>query len=342
MDRRMSVKQFPPEMAGERVGWVSVQEPEGRNDIVSVGLAIATVGEDGAQYGYDIVNTNHEQHRVPNDEGFLAVSSLFMIIDKKGRTDPSSQFYFSSRLDGGKAESILHTAGGYGGLTPRDDVKQWRYGAPALLDALKEGLQLKELSDSYADVYYAINMGIGADKNMGANVIDRAYLMMPDPKMAETTSNELVGSLRIANLIKNVIDIDELMTRELTVFSNLQAKQVPEVFANTRRMVAAKETEVREIACGLRSRLGVYKPIGYRPNGRTWPYMDPEEPDEEKSYGFVLQDLKNRRVGIANYELEREVSEARKRLDYAMNGVGLLGALSVSERETAQVTIGGC
>lgn len=342
MDQRITVKSFPAEMYGERVGWVSVQVPPGRDDILTVGLAVATVSEEGASYGYTVYDHGEKQHRFPADEGFLAVSSLFMILDKDQTSDSSTQFYFSSIGGSGKAESIMHTAGGYGDLTPNDEDKHWRDNPIDLLDALKEGLQFKNMSRLYPEVYYTINMRIANDKNFGSNVVDRSRLMIADPKMAEETSKEMAESLRIATLIKDVIDIDKMMAQELTVFSSLQSDEVPEVFAHTRRMVASKEAQARQAAQAISSRMAVYKPIGFRPNGRSWPYMDPEEPDETKSFGFVLNDLQNRRITLANNELEREVSEAAKRLEYAKNGVAMLGALAVAEREALQASIGSC
>ncbi|HRV76310.1 MAG TPA: hypothetical protein P5247_02940, partial [Candidatus Saccharimonadales bacterium] len=53
MSRDVIVKEFGPEMAGQRVGWVTTQVDEREDsDYVHVNLAVGTVGEEGATYSY--------------------------------------------------------------------------------------------------------------------------------------------------------------------------------------------------------------------------------------------------------------------------------------------------
>lgn len=75
----------------------------------------------------------------------------------------------------------------------------------------------------------------------------------------------------------------------------------------------------------------VYLPAGFRPSGRSYPYMGAHPGDDERNFGQELVALKNKDVGPADYQLGAEVKELRARLEWAEHGAQLLRALYLAE-----------
>jgi hypothetical protein len=59
--------------------------------------------------------------------------------------------------------------------------------------------------------------------------------------------------------------------------------------------------------------------------------MDATEPDKDKAYGFVTRDLREKRVGLADNELKREINELEQRMKYAKQGLAALALLHEAE-----------
>ena len=134
-------KEYPAELAGERVGWTTTAEITWQRPVVVVNAVVATVGSDGARHGYN--EREGEEERLYSrrcDEGFVAVSGLRVLISREIGID-SSGVFFSTEERKGEGSSILqHGANGYADFTPDEESRLWADNRQEFIDNLNKEL----------------------------------------------------------------------------------------------------------------------------------------------------------------------------------------------------------
>ena len=333
-------KEFAPELAGERVGWVSVQEMPDNSDLVGVNVVVATVGNDGAKHGYHQRDGEAERmYSSQSDEGFLAVAGLFVMASREDGIHPQGGVYFRAEERKGDGRSILLNGGsGYPDLVPNDDGKSWADNGQELIGLLKEGLARKDVEEHYPAVYYLLNGMVGHERYRSrSSTRDTApqELFVPDKTMIENTKKQTALADSVVTALEAVNTEDEHMKKRLTVFSDIPATEVPDAFMKSRQSVAAHERAILTTLPTMLAEQLVYLPIGFRPSGRSWPYMNAVAKTEEEAFGLELAALRSSNVRRANYELDREASELAHRLEFARQGSHVLRLLALSEQQMA-------
>ena len=151
-------KSFPASHAGERVGWAELhQVPNGDDRYIGVNVALATVGSEGAQVGYQILTNPDGEESLPHPvaKGFLAatVFSGFLLQEPHrgaetnlfSRVGGDSYFDHPDRL---LTEGILayyHKQQG--------TEKVWSTSVPDFLDTLRQQFIDVSLPRGYQDMY---------------------------------------------------------------------------------------------------------------------------------------------------------------------------------------------
>ena len=331
-------KEFSPELAGNRVGWTSVEELPSNAEAVGVNVVVATVSEGGAKLGYHPLEGEESGRAYSNKshEGFVAVSGLFMIFAHENSGPLSRDFQYRTNQSSGDAGHILLTGGsGYPDLVPDEDSLEWCDNADELLAHLKDGLTSKDIQEAYPYVYYLLNGLMGHEQSRSraeSRDMDPAKLFVVDSAMHDATDEQAKLAYGIVSKLDRVHDEDTLMRQRLSVFSDVPAADIPMTFQASRRSVAEREKSIRESAAKLYAPQLVYLSIGFRPNGRTWPYMDPESEDEIKAFGMELRCLQDKNTAHPIRELDREIAELELRRKYAGQGNLVLRQLEVAER----------
>ena len=336
---------FGPEMAGERIGWVSTNklqdQEDGKDSPISVDVVSATVGQDGAWFGHEILTNPDGEKSLPIavEHGFLAVSAISTVLASK-ENDWRDEFNLSYlRMSTGVRDSaakILDRATGFN--VPIDAVGisdiDWASSGSELIDLLKQKMNDADYRERYAQLYYWLNGSIarfqeGFDDPFEGFTVGE--LLLPDASMKKQTVEQLKHATGVANTLGYVAEHDEKMRQRLTVFSDIPKETVPSRFIDNRRYASGGEDVIREHISKLAVRQLVYLPIGFRPTGRTWPYMDASEVNEDKAFGIELAGLMSGNIEPANRELAREIAELRARQDFAQKGVQRFIEIAQSE-----------
>ena len=329
---------FTPEMAGKRVGWVSTAEIRNGTPVettpISVNVVSATVGPDGAWFGHR-TSENPGDKPIAEQEGFLAVAAFSAILVSPTRNKWEEEFNLAYLHQGRRdASQQLDRSGGRlldrgvdrGQYSNEDISVDWAKGPDELIDLLKEKLNDAGFKARYPQLYYWLNGTIArtpgsqltAEGFEGISIDD---LLLPDKKMQRTTRGQLERAQYIVELLGHSAKDDERMRKRLTVFSDVSAARIPDVFVENRRYVAGIETRILEHVSKLAVRQLVHLPIGNRSGGRTWPYMDASEADDGAAFGIELDALKRNSTERADHELAKEHAELRQRQQYAQKGL---------------------
>lgn len=329
----ITAMEFGPELAGERVGWVAFTKPENPELAhVAVDVVVGTVDDGGARYGYFETEEGERLYSGKTSEGLIAVTALRMLAH---RDEPFDEF--RSGLWIGVPERrndissvVAHGVGGSNG--PEEEAKRWADSQTSLLQTIRDGLTEHGVADNYPGVYYGLNTKAGQYALKQDASRDIAGLLLADPDMSEMTHQQVKASAQIGRLLTEIRAYDHLMLRQLTVFGDASADLVPTYFRASRRQVADKERATQTMADQLVIQSAAYLPVGSRPYGRTWPYMDPMEADEDKAFGRELRELEaGKDIDVTYRELQREIGEVEMRLDHARRGHAVLLALSQAE-----------
>jgi hypothetical protein len=334
--KEVVVKEFGPEQAGQRVGWVHANKYEGEHlDLVEVGMAVATVGDDGAVVSYLDYKDGKKCYTSDSIRGFLAATALQVVLpaEDANLNDLSQIDYMSSgpRVFGPSfkvGEVFAGLSPMYSVYTIGDDSLQWAEGDD-FATTIKTVMGAHGLAQAYPAVYLALNNSIlhadlrPTDDSSTAPVVDR--------EMNTITTTEQSEAALILNRLLTARAVDELSLSRLTMFSGTSAQEGPDRFAEARRTVSKLESEITQSAGRMLFKWGTFLPIGFRPGGRTWPYMDPMVADESVAFGRELEGLRNGDVSTARYELEYELKELDKRYEYAKKGFQVLEALITAE-----------
>jgi hypothetical protein len=203
-----------------------------------------------------------------------------------------------------------------------------------LLDIVKNKMVDAGVGAVYPSLYYGLNArAVHADtlSRLNFDASEAESLLTPDSTMAEQTAIEIDKAASYEKRLFASRALDELMRSRLTVFSDVSSTAVPKIFAQARDDVATYEKEAHELATSMFDMGSVYRPVGFRPSGRTWPYMDPTASDADTAYGIELAALKNKNIAPASRELEREIHELQLRIEFAQKGRVALNALYQAE-----------
>jgi hypothetical protein len=307
-------------MAGELVGWVDLELDE--DNVLQGSVSYARIAAGGALYSRQI---DKDKGRVlysdDNIKGFESTVELefFSLKGADYQSSPGKSpgiWGANFRPRDGKFGSSLSTR-------PEKGRGKWVVGEDYILPTIREQLAKHVHESIYPNVYY-----------------DLAYMaeeenVLADPSMSDRTHREKQFAEVYHRGLKKIRDLDRDMVRNLTAFTELKPAEIPEAFATSRREVGKTELTLLK-TIGESTLQGWTLRVGYRPSGRTWPYMDPEAKDEQAAFGRELSELKERNVTPASHELKREIEELEGRLNRAGYLVARLGVLA--SKEATKVT----
>jgi hypothetical protein len=212
--------------------------------------------------------------------------------------------------------------------------KRWALTALELKDAIREAMQEADIFGHYPALYYLTNglmcHGFFLEKArmIGADVSE---LFIADPEMADTTEKQIDSARKICAELQAGIETDELMRSRLTVFSDVPASDIPDIFVESRRWLQTHEEAMAEASKGLIIPGLVYNPAGRGPGSRSYPYMGAHPGDDNRNFGHELEALRHKDVSRADYELSEELKELRARLVWAQQGCAVLRSLNLTE-----------
>jgi hypothetical protein len=330
-------REYPEEMAGERIGWSAVAEKPDNEDVVIVDTVVATIGENGARMGHIEVQNGEETMKFTDgcDEGFLAVSGLMVIISRESGINQAG-VVFSTERDERHRETILrYGAFGVTDFIPDEEQRQWADNRQEFIDNLKTAMDENEVGEHYPAVYYHLNGFIGRTalpvmrSPLGTTAPEEVFI--PDRTMAETTEEQANAAQTVADRLSDAHAEDSSMKKNLTVFSNIPAEQISQEFRESRRKVREIELKALEAVNGLLASRLVYLPIGQGRGARTWPYMDALAGDEAMAFKHELQMLEAKIAEPVSRELDREMRELKSRINYAQDGTQVLRLLNRAE-----------
>lgn len=339
--RNMVVEQeFGPEMVGQRVGWVAITDHQVEK-YVGLHIVASTVKVGGAKVQYEAREEEGRvvAHRGWDDSvaGFSDTLGLTMIVD----TDqgPSEQVDQEVRWTVGDNTSLAinQAADGHNDKEELAAKRIWLPEASDVMPKMKELLEERGIGRYYPLAYYSANLAIA---HMGQREFSRDFikesdatkLLMPDADMVETTQEQISVTEGITAAYSNQIAEDKQMRQCLSVFGDIVADDLPRLFTESRRRVAHDEAAVQTHGQSILSYLGIRMPIGVRFGaGRSWPYMDASETDENRAFGHELEALRNRNDELVSRELSKELAELDMRSKHATQGLRVLQELAKLE-----------
>jgi hypothetical protein len=342
MPKETVMKAFTPEMAGERVGWVAVAELPASPDMVRVDIVTATVSNAGARLSIIDGPNGEIWDGSSTADGFLAVAGLYTMFDKStGRRVRETTNFRASQKDREKG-AILRDGGSY---YPDESSTitsvEWAENSTSLVGKLKEAMQDHNLSDQYPEMYHLINGYVAHDayrRRSQLSQIDSSELFLVDRdcKVQLSTHHQEALATAVVETLVDATDNDELMRKRLTVFSDITAAKVPKKFEESRRLMRVYEQRILSLVQQSHIAELIYLPVGFRPNGRTWPYMDPTVSDEKQAFGDELTALINKNVSPATVELDKEITELALRFKFAQQGADAMRLLHLAEESVTQ------
>ena len=331
----ITVREFSPDLAGQRVGWVTAQEDPDptRNDLVHVTVAVGTVDVEGAKYTYADMGSSRGHH-LDSSPGIINAFSVGTLVSKQEGIHPGNFRVERQSQRGGVGALMIDGANFNPDLTAEQN-KHWADGSLELARAISGAMDSTGVGSHYPTLYYQMNTAMchnGILKVAGhPPEYNPGPLLIADPGMAEETQRQAELAERAsAELIAGITE-DESMMGCLTIFSDKPASEIPEVFVASRRRLEEYEANLAKLAEQLTVSGQVYLPAGFRPSGRSYPYMGAHPGDDERNFGRELAALNNKDVGPVNYQLVAEVKELRARLEWAEHGAQLLRALYLAE-----------
>jgi hypothetical protein len=344
--------EFGPELAGQRVGWNAVTGYGRRPDeVLAVHIAAATIESDGASFEYEQRESESKQVKLfwsDAAKGFIATAGISVIIDKtrppkEQERTPGPYWIFDDDLIRGSSEGrALRIAGDGGRVKTTDELdrkRTWIEGSDKIVSGIKENMHEADLDEYYPVVYYTANMLLAHERFRRGSSLGKVAtetILLPDAGMHEITAQEL----RVADTIEMILSDehreDKKMLRNLTIFGDVPAKDIPRAFEISRSKVANLEAYAIGAGKDLYAQTGIFLPIGFH-GGRSWPYMDASlPPTDERSYGRELDSLSSGDPKPAQHELESELDELETRAKYAGQGVIALELLSRAEEAASE------
>ncbi|USN97292.1 MAG: hypothetical protein H6799_02875 [Candidatus Nomurabacteria bacterium] len=337
MSRDVIVKEFGPEMAGQRVGWVTTQVDEREDsDYVHVNLAVGTVGEEGATYSYADLS------EIGGGKGYHQLSTIGIVngfsieasVSRSEGIHPHDGYAFE-RQDKGGDTGRLFLGGASRVVREMEEAdKQWALTAPELKDAIREAMQEADIFAHYPALYYLTN-GLMCHgfflERARISTTEVPGMLIADPEMANTTEQQIETARKVITELQTNIETDELMLSRLTVNSDIPAGEVPDAFVTARESINAHEVTMARTAEGLIAASLVYNPVGHGPGSRTYPFMGAHPGDKDRDFAIELKALKAKNIAPANHELGKELKELRARMLWAQQGCAVLRTLNLAE-----------
>lgn len=342
-DKKIVTATYAPDRAGEQIGWVSVVSRSNVGqlnvDTVEVNVGVTNISDKGAHRGHTERHISDEEKRrivFANDvAGFIATSSLRLEI-VKGVT--VAEFKDSHPIDLTHSERQREASDEVADAAELDEV-EWVEGSEDIVTVLKEKLASNDVEEFYPIAYYGLNAAIGHAGVRGyIGNLGRATNEIPsfvaDSEMNETTWWQLAGARSIAVSLGQIIEEDVRIQKDLTAFDLLDKRVIPRSFRASREIVHAAEARASKVANQkLIIPRHVFLPTGFRPSGRTWPYMDAAMGvNDERAFGAEMAALQNKDAAPANRELKREINETALRVEYAQAAVHMLRGLHGAEK----------
>jgi hypothetical protein len=334
------IKEFPEGEPGQRIGWTAVSEAENGWSIIDVatatllgkGAAIGAILSDDSEIapkGRSGGLTDISRFQVfahPEDAVFAAHKSH--LFDHVGPTTVNLLGQHLTDSDLGSAFTPIPALarGPQYKLQGSSEILEakWADSAAELIGLIKQTLTEHDLMEKYPFLYYFVNSAVSGRHS------DTRDLLLPDAAMHGTTLEQYEAAHGVESALAASSTNDKSMLRNLTVFGEIPADEIPDEFRQSRQRAHGYEQEVQDGVSRLEFPRSVYLPIGFRPEGRSWPYMDAGNEKDETTQG-IIGDLKEKKIDWARTELQREVRELRERHEYAQEGAQRLEALSVAE-----------
>lgn len=319
------VQQFPEEAAGEMVGWVHVDRTVDEHATrVHAAIAVARVGEQGAMYAYEEVDRpgRDEPYEIPHVEGFGPSVELVVSGQPGVKESIAPQPLKVPRWIHHRRSEDYFGDGFYPEDLPAPEKGVWALGSQNILNALKNELNARQAMWLYPAIYYTLAQLAPDDEQLA------------DPAMRGMTEVEArLADYRYRKLL-GVQKVDADIAGRLDNYSAADHAAIVRDFVTARCQAANLEQEASEILTfSAFSSARLYLPVGHGKGGRTWPYMDASERDEEKAFGRELAALRGRNYGFVRREVREELGELRYRIENAREIVVRLALLN--EKETA-------
>jgi hypothetical protein len=315
------VKEFSEDNAGDIAGWVDVRKvasPDG--DRVKASVAYAQISEQGARYAYEEINRPPDSHDVPHPEGFgpsveIAASTSLPATRSKLMThvghSPDRESQYAIHQFGTSFRTEDQPTSGKG---------EWLLGEAEILQSLKRQLHLHGAEGMYPIMYYS--MALSAD----------GELQLADRSMRTLTEIEQVLAEHRLRQLHMLESEDTATQRMLQRLDEVGVAVAVDNFVASRRVAAIFERDIEALMEGTcHSSAHLFLPVGQGEAGRVWPYMDPMEEDEDRSFGNEREDLRLGIPGTALFEVGREIQELSYRIRNAYIMMSRLAMLSVRE-----------
>ena len=316
---KIMIQEYPADAAGQYAGWLNLaQIPE--VPVIRGAITYARIGHNGAE---------HFTSKLADDELAMPHSSGFenpvSVEFTQHPSEPATGYNeVRATLAPGAPWNSHRFSNERVDLQPviMPGEGTWVLGGKEILKTLKEKLAERDLEWFYATIYHTLAY------------VAREEDLLADPEMhGETTTQVSLLQEHILTL-EDIETRDNIMQNNLTVFADLPPDEIADAFAQSRRAVRDSERTLEHLSKTIT--LGRNIPtIGFRPSGRSWPYMDASIDDEVRSFGRELTALKDRITWPSSRELERELGEIRLRREAVERIKDRLGVLALKESQAA-------
>lgn len=351
-DVQIFEREYGPEQAGQRVGWVSVDARQDTDQWgqpikdIDVGITIATVGENGARLGYTRREDDGEVRHLPFPEsrdkerpadisGFVAVTGLAATLYKDTNVQD-----FSPSIEGNIAKFVTKIPG-----QPNPE-RVWFDDEQDCLNLLMNGLKQHGMVSAYRPLYYYLNAYLahaGVDRSRSqfhdrlTRVATKPQAPIADPEMIGATSAQRDVSIAVETELKRALNLDKVTLGMFDKLSGVNPSDLPERFEKSRRHVSSAEKIAQERANELTVRSISYTPISETPFGREGAFMDPtpSERHPNGNYARAAELLRDGNSMLVAGKLKLEIDEFKKRMKFAEQGTDMFTKLLLAELERA-------
>lgn len=328
------VKEFSSELAGQRVGWVAVQESVDLPDTTFVHVMTATVGDEGAIYGYEPYthgDTTIKYHSGSSTNGLSAVASMTIPVNSTMTGIDERYIHVVSANNTISDINILSSS------TPGLDAAvynspyntdNWADSARGIRELLKDRLTAADLMHLYPAIYYAMNMTFMHELTVPKSPdYSSADFSIPDPAMAKQTVAETAKAQEILQQLRAIVLFNDAALSIIKQPDSRPSSDLAECFRASRYYVRRAELDAVNVSESMTAPTGVLRPIG---SVLTWPYMDPELPGAD-GFTVELNALESGDIGTVVRAIGRENKAAARRITYAAAGVSVLRLLNQQE-----------
>lgn len=321
----MTWKKYKEVEGGSTIAWSTTytKSPEWGGDIVAANIAVARASEIGAIIEYFDHDTGQEFHRHFEIEGLVGAVALRALIARNDSgVEQAEDSPVEARLAiGGEASEVF--------------VKGYR--APNGIKAFDE----RRLFDDPQEMFGSLRSELGSENSSLFSIIYYGYNILangsdewdipliPLAVMAEETSSQ-------HRVVENILETYHEINREdQNMLRSLTSPDAAELFVGSRRSVAKLESDVAALADEQAYLSMAYRPTGFRPGGRTWPYMNAMAKEEKSAFETELHELLGGDTLIPRRELESELAELDRRIRIAIDARSGLARLSSLEEATS-------